>query len=49
MKKKYVSPELETIKLGIITDILVLSDPEPTVPGGGGGSGDTDPFGDLNN
>ena len=48
MKKEYTTPDLELTVLQLSCDILALSDPEPTVPGGGSGNSDpNDPFGGL--
>ena len=46
MKKEYSSPDLELTQIIFTSDGLTISDPEPTVPGGGGGSSD-DPFEEL--
>lgn len=46
MKKKYCSPDFDLINIKLNSDLLNVSDPEPTVPGGGGGSTE-DPFGEI--
>ena len=46
MKKEYSSPDFEITQIMFSLNVLTLSDPEPTVPGGGGGSSD-DPFNEL--
>lgn len=50
MKKEYLQPDIEVVKFSLASDILALSDPEPTIGGGGNvhepGEGDEpfDPF-----
>ena len=46
MKKIYSKPELDIVELHITADILSISDPESSIPEGGGGA-DPDPFGEL--
>ena len=46
MRKEYDKPEFEMVRIDLSKDVLNPSDPEPTVPGGGGGSSD-DPFEEL--
>ena len=49
MNKEYNTPELFMIKLNISSDVLTLSSPEHTDPGGGAGQSNPneDPFGLL--
>ena len=49
MKKIYSSPEFEFIKLKLLRDVLIISDPDPGVNTGSGTGQDNpgeDPFGD---
>lgn len=50
MKKEYISPEIELLKMQLSSDVLSVSDPDEGVDTGSGtGQSDpsTDPFGDL--
>lgn len=44
MKKIYSTPELCFIELKIKADTLAISDPEPSIPSGGGGADPENPF-----
>lgn len=46
MKELYSSPELNYIMFDLKSDVLSASDPEPSIPSGGGGADpNPDPFG----
>nr|WP_316621751.1 hypothetical protein [uncultured Ruminococcus sp.] len=48
MKREYSSPDFEFVKLTITKDVLTISDPESSIPeGGGGASAVDDPFAGL--
>ena len=46
MKRKYSKPELDITELIITLDVLNVSDPESSIPEGGGGA-DPNPFEEL--
>lgn len=51
MKKEYIAPDVELLKLNLTVDVLAISDPDSGVStGGGAGQSDPeiDPFDDPN-
>lgn len=44
MRELYSTPELSFIEFNIKGDVLTVSDPEPSIPSGGGGARPDDPF-----
>ena len=47
MKELYSTPELNFIEFSIKGDVLTVSDPEPSIPSGGGGANPENPFDNL--